>query len=136
MADTDIQALQASATTRIVGAAADGTETNPVDATGTRELKASDSVDNGAVDTVINLTTAAVEGKVGASKRTDRKYIWMQGVTVPAGVNGYIQWGFSNTTQSFKLFKDQLLCFPIGDGTEIWFKVPSGTGSVAFGEGS
>lgn len=133
---TDLTSNQAANTTKIIGSDAAGLETNTLEVTAKNEARANDCVNNGAVDTTISLTTSAVEGKVAASRRVDRKYIWMMGITVPANPNAYILWGFSNTTQSFKLFKDQLLCFPIGEDTEIWFKVPTGTGSVAFGEGS
>lgn len=133
---SDLDQKERAASVFIMGADADGKETNPVGATSNRELTNVDTVNNGGLDSVIALNTTAVEGKVGPSRKAARKYVWMQGLTVPAGANAYILWGFTSGTQSFKLFKDQLLCFPIGEGTQIWFKVPAGTGSVAFGEGS
>jgi hypothetical protein len=134
----DLTEKQSGQTVKVIGADDNGAESNYMDVSAKREARANDSVNNGAVDGVLAVNTTPSEGKVGASRRVDRKYVWMQAITVPSGANAYILWGFSNTTQSFKLFKDQLLCFPIGEGTQIWFKTPGlGTsGTVAFGEGS
>jgi hypothetical protein len=136
MADlTDIQAAQ---TIKLTGVNSSGSEDNYLKVSNNKEARANDSVNNGGLDAVLAVNTTASEGKVGATKKVDRKYIWMMPITVPTGVNAYLLWGFSNSTQSFKIFKDQLLCFPIGDGTEIWFKTPgvATSGTVAFGEGS
>lgn len=132
----DLNGKESSQSVKMTGADSTGLETNYINASALGEARTNDCVNNGAIDTVLNITTTASEGKVGGSRKTDRKYVWIQALTVPAGANGYILWGFSNTTQSFKLYKDQLLVFPIGDGSEIWFKTPASTGTVAFGEGS
>ena len=132
----DLSDKEAAQTIKLVGSDTIGVESNYLSVSAKQEARNNDSVNNGAVDGVLALTTAASEGKVGASRRVDRKYIWMQGITVTSGATPYILWGFSNTTQSFRLYQDQLMVFPIGENTEIWFKMPTGTGSVAFGEGS
>jgi hypothetical protein len=134
---TELGNKEKSSVVRVVGANKTTTgETVMQDVSANQEGKVVDTIDNGAIDTMIPVTTSPVEGKVGGSRLTDRKYIWMQGIAVPNSPNAYILWGFTNSTQSFKLFKDQLLTFPIGDGTQVWFKTPAGTGSVAFGEGA
>ena len=53
---------------------------------------------------------------------------------MPNGTVVQVKTAFSNTTQSFDLFKNQLIMVPVGPNTQIWFKVTSSTGSVAFGE--
>ena len=88
----------------------------------------SDKLNFGGVDTVLNLTTAPVEGKVGASVLEKRKYFIMQ------ALDKNVKWGFSNSTQSFDLFKNQLIMIGIGEGTQIWFKTSTGTSSVAIAE--
>ena len=93
-----------------------------------KEFYIRDTHDNGGLDIIIPLTTAPVEGKVGVSPKTLRKYVIMQALSTN------VVWGFSNVTQSFDLFKDQLIMVPVGENTQIWFKMKSATGSVAFGE--
>jgi len=135
MAGTDISFKDRASPSVIVGSDPDGTENYPVGASLNGELKTTDTIGVSAIDTILTVTTIATEGKVGVTVLPNRKYIWMQAITVPAGPNGFILWGFSNLSQSFKLFKDQMLCFPIGEGVQVWFKTQAGSGSVAFGEG-
>lgn len=133
----DLDQKERAASVFIMGADADGKETNPVGANTNRELTNVDTINNGAIDTTLTVTTTAIEGKVGLSRKVNRKYVWFMPITVPNSPNAWIWWGFTGSTQSFKVFKDQLLCFPIGEGSEIWFRSPSaGNFSVAFGEGS
>lgn len=87
-----------------------------------------DAVRVSAVDGVIALTTTPTLLKVGVSELPNRRYFFLQ------ALNNGVVWGFSNTTQSFSAFKDQLICLPIG--VSVWAKMSSGTGSVAFGEGT
>lgn len=93
-----------------------------------RDLGTSDVLDAGGLDTILNLTTTPVEGKVGVSAKANRKYFIMEALTTN------VKWGFSNTTQSFDLFKSQLIMVPVGPNTQIWFKVSTGTGQVAIAE--
>ena len=127
---TDISDIQAAQTVKVVGSAADGTEQTPVGSSVNGEVLASDTANSptGGADKLIALTTTPVEGKVAASVKADRKYIIMEGLTTN------IKWGFSASSQSFDLFKSQLVIFPAGPNTKIWFKVTAGTGSVGFGE--
>jgi len=125
----DISDVQATEAKRLVGAdPVTGDETTPIGSTTDGEIWIRDTHNNGGLDTVIALTTTAVEGKVGVTRRTNRKYVIIE------ALDTNIVWGFSNTTQSFDLFKSQLIMIPIGEDTEIWFKMRVGTGNVAFAE--
>lgn len=128
MADQDASDIQRASSVKIVGVNPDGSETNPVGSSVNKEIFIRDTHDNGGLDSVINLTTVAVEGKVGAVRKIERKYVIME------ALSNNVKWGFSQTTQSFDLFKSQLIMVPIGENTQIWFKVSTGTGSIAFGE--
>ena len=128
MADQDIPEIQATEPVRVVGTAADGSEETPIGSSSNREMFIRDTHDNGGLDTVIALTVTPKEGKVGASRKLNRKYVIIE------ALDTNIVWGFTNASQSFDLFKSQLIMVPIGENTEIWFKMKSGTGSVAFGE--
>jgi len=124
----DISDREAAQTTKLVGSESDGTETSPIGSSNNREIFIRDTHDNGGLDTVIALTTTPVEGKVGGTPKTERKYVIME------ALDTNIIWGFSETTQSFDLFKSQLIMLPIGPNTKIWFKMTNGAGSVSFGE--
>ena len=104
----------------------DGTNTAKVDAN--LDLRTADVLDAGGVDAVVALTTTAVELKVGASIRTNRKFLMLQ------GLSANIVWGLSNTTQSFKIANNQYVMVPFAPGSTIWAKVTTGTGSIAVGE--
>ena len=127
----DVDDLQATEATRVMGSDAAGNETNPVDSSPNRELWIRDTHDNGGLDAVLTLVAGVPqELKVGILPKSLRKYAIFEA----QGTN--IKWGFSNSTQSFDVFKSQLLMVPIGENTEIWFLLdkPSGTGLVAIGE--
>ena len=124
----DLSDLQAAQTIKIAGADASGIENTYIKATSNGELTTCDVLLYGGVDAVINLTTAAVELKVGGSALVNRKYVILEGQAAN------IKWGFSNTTQSFDIFKNQILMIPLGPNTAIWAKMSTGTGTIAFGE--
>lgn len=108
------------------------TDANEVDCASVspnNDLGTSDILDHGGLDAVLNLTAGVPqELKVGASKKLNRKYVVFE------ALDTNIKWGFTNTTQSFDAFKNQLIMMPVGEGTEVWFNVTSGTGDVAIGE--
>lgn len=95
------------------------------------ELATADVLNNSGLDVTLALTTTPKLGVVnvdGVTPKTNRKYFIMQALDTG------VKWGFSNTTQSFDLFKNQLIMIPAGPSTQIWFKMSSGTGSVSIGE--
>lgn len=124
----DISDIDAAQSVKLIGSSSDGTEQAPVGSTTNGEVLASDTANSGGLDAVLNLTTTPQEGKVSTSVKSDRKYIVMQ------ALDKNVKWGFSNTTQSFDLFKNQIIIVPLGPNTSVWFKMSSGTGDVAFGE--
>ena len=125
----DLSNKDSSTNTKIVGSDSLGNETDYVKVSPNQEMSIRDTHDNGGLDTILSLDAiTAVEGKVGILTKDERKYVIMEAL----GTN--VKWGFSNSTQSFDLFKSQLLMVPVGPNTEIWFIMASGTGQVAFGE--
>lgn len=120
----DASRERASSVNRITGQ----DENNVAIVTINSEVAIRDTHDNGGLDTIIALTTTPIEGKVSSSAKTERKYIIMEALTKN------VKWGFSNSTQSFDLFKSQLIMVPIGANTDIWLKTTTGSGSVAFAE--
>lgn len=92
------------------------------------ETRVDDSLNSGGVDGIISLTTTPVEGKVSGSVLANRKYVVFQ------ALDKNVKWGFSNTTQSFDLFKNQIIMVPLGQETAIWFKTSTGSSSVSFAE--
>ena len=127
----DLSDNDAALSTKITGAAADGTEEAFVGSSANREIFIRDTHDNGGLDAVLNLPAGGPqELKVGASRKSLRKYVIFE------AQDTNIKWGFSNSTQSFDIFKSQLLMVPVGENTEIWFLFDklSGSGSVAIRE--
>jgi len=125
----DIEDIDAAQTVKVVGSDPTGVEETPVSSTPNGELKIADTHNNGGLDAVLNITSGTpLELKVGASRLANRKYVIFE--ALDAGV----KWGFSNSTQSFDVFKSQLLMVPIGENTEIWFDCDNGNKSVAIAE--
>ena len=124
----DISGVEATEAVRLVGSTAEGIEESPIGSSTDREVFIRDTHNNGGLDIVIPLTIAPIEGKVELTRRINRKYVIME------ALDTNIVWGFTSTTQSFDLFKSQLIMVPIGEDTEIWFKMKVGTGSIAFAE--
>ena len=89
------------------------------------EAASIDSALTSGTDTTTNLTTTAVELKVGASRLPERKYLIVE------GLSNNIKWGFT-TSCPFDLFKNQLIMMPIG--VAVYAKMSTGTGSIAVGE--
>jgi hypothetical protein len=116
---------------KIIGADTLGAETVPAKVSPNQDLGTADVLNNGGLDLVLALTTTPKLGVVnvdGITAKADRKYFLMQ------ALDQNIKWGFTNTTQSFDIFKSQLVMVPCGPNTQIWFKMASGTGSIAIGE--
>lgn len=125
----DLTELESSGSTKLIGSDASGNETTPISSTDDGEIKSSDTTLNAGLDVVLNLVAGTPQLlKVGASVKLDRKYITME------ALDTNVVWGFTNSTQSFDLFKSQFFILPFGSDTSIWFDVKSGTGDVAIGE--
>lgn len=124
----DLSDLQAAQATKIVGSDTSGVETNAAKVSPNQDLGTSDVLTTAAVTATLALTTAATEGKVGASALANRKYFIME------ALNTNVKWGFSSGSQPFDLFKSQLIMVPAGPGISFWFKMSTGTGNVVIAE--
>jgi len=126
----DISDINAAQSVKLIGATSDGTEETPIGSSVNREILASDTANSpgGGLTATIALTTTPVEGKVGGAPKPDRKYIIMEALSTN------VKWGFTAGAQPFDLFKSQVIIFPAGPNTHLWFKMSSSTGNLAFGE--
>ena len=125
----DLTGVEAAQSVKVIGSDSTGTETNPVNATDNNDLQTADILNNGGLDTILNIVSGVPqELKVGASRKANRKYIIMEALDTG------MKWGFSSSTQSFDLFKSQLIMVPVGENTEIWFDCDAGTKDVAIAE--
>lgn len=125
----DLTGIEAAQSIKVVGSDNTGAETTPVNSTVNGDLQTADILNNGGLDTVLSIATGVPqELKVGASRKTTRKYVIMEALDTG------IKWGFSSSTQSFDLFKSQVIMVPVGEDTEIWFDSTSGTKDVAIAE--
>lgn len=100
---------------------------NAIKSTTNQDLQVDDTTRAAGVDTVITMTGAAIEVKVGASRLTTRKYVLMN----PTGNS--CKWGFTSTSQSFDIFKNGFTFFPASASTPIWIIGPAGV-TVEIGE--
>ncbi len=123
----DLTDVQSGLQVKIIGQSSTGSETNPVGATTLLDLQTADVPNQLGLNTILNLTTTPTEGKVGATALANRKIVEMQGLTTN------VKWGY-DATCPFDLFKSQFFSLPMGFNCKIYFKMSTGTGSVAFGE--
>jgi len=86
-----------------------------------------DDIRGQGLNTILSLTTSAVEGKVGTTRLSGRNYIEMQ------ALSSNVKWGYDSSCP-FDLFKNQFFALPISDVCPIYFKSSSGIASVAIGE--
>lgn len=123
----DIADINAAQSIKIIGSDSSGVEQTPVKSTTLGELNVHDIPNQTGLNTILNLTTTAVEGKVGVTALSNRKYIEMQGLT------NNVKWGY-DTTCPFDLFKNQFFALPMGSDCPIYFKASTGVAQVAFAE--
>lgn len=123
----DLTEKQAALPSKLFGSDANGDETNPVGASTLLDMFVADVPNQTGLSATLALTTTAVEGKVGAVTMTNRKYIEMQALSTG------IKWGY-DITCPFDLFKNQFFSLPAGSNCKVYFKMFTGTGSVAIGE--
>ena len=103
------------------GGVSDSNATNSED-----ELIVTDSPQQGD-STTLNLTTKAIEGKVGANAMTNRRYVEFEALTSD------VKWGY-NTSCPFSLPKKGFYVLPCGEFCTIYFKAANTTAQVAFSE--
>lgn len=109
--------------TRIVN---DG-DTNQAHVNTDNDLTVTDTPNTSGLDKVFNLTTTAQELKVGATAKTNRKYIYMEALT------NRVKWGF-NTSCNFSLAKRAFFSLPVGQNVTVYLCAESGTASIVGGE--
>lgn len=82
------------------------------------------ALDGPAVYGVLNVTTTAVEVKVGASVHTDRKVITIQ------PIDGEVYFGYDSSVTSStgtKIFRGQVYPLEVGELLPVWIVSASGT---------
>lgn len=106
---------------------------------GTNELRVNpdgsisvgDTLDAGGEDRIVSLSTTpvlAVTNLDGVTPKAARRFVILEALSMN------VKWGFSPTSQSFDLFRNQLIMLPVGPNTKIYLKVTTGTGSISVGE--
>lgn len=124
----DLNELESSQAVKLVGATGLGDEQEFANVTPNNDLQTADILNVAAADTVVALTTTPVQIRVGGTNLADRKYVILEALSTR------VKWGFSSGTQSFDIFKSQLIMVPVGENVTVWARVSSGTGSIAVGE--
>ena len=120
----DLSYLQADQVVTITG----DDESYAAKVSALKELATADVLNNGGEDKILTVTTSPIELKVGASRKVNRKYVIIE------ALDSNVKMGFSSTTQSIPIFKDQIIMMPIGENTQVWLKADSGSRNVAIGE--
>ena len=118
----DLDNIQSSGSTIIVGSNSSGLETNTVNATPNGDLNVNDGLKAGGVYGNLNLVTTATtyEAKVGASRLVNRKSL------IITAMDGDIYWGYSNAVSSSNgtpLVKGQTIIFDIdanASSFQVW----------------
>ena len=124
----DITGRERSAPVQIVGGGTSDEE-NIVNISELKELSSSDILDNGILTDTITVGTTAVELKVGASIKENRKSVFFQLLD-----GGFLYWGHSASETNFIAFKNQMTSIAAGENTSIWIKANDSGKQVAIGE--
>jgi len=93
----------------------------------TEPIIVTDIINQPGVNTILPLTTIAIEAKVGATALTNRHVVNLQALTKN------VKWGYDSTCP-FDIFKDQFFALSAGDLCTIFVKVSTGVGSIVVGE--
>jgi hypothetical protein len=123
----DLSDLNSAQNTKLTGQDNSGVETYPIKSYSNNELAVSDIPNQTGVNATLNLTTTAVEGKVGANALVNRKYVEMLALTTN------VKWGYDSTCP-FELYKSQFFSLPMGENCKVYFKASTGTAQVVVGE--
>jgi len=130
MADLDL--LDASQPTIIIGSDDTGVEQTPVSSTATGKLNVADKSNAGGVQGALSVGTSAVEAKVGASALTDRATL-----TIYNNSNSVIYWGYTSGVTSSNgtpILKREFLTFEVGPSTSIFLIAASAGNDVRITE--
>jgi len=124
----DLNELQSSGMTKIIGSASDGAEQTPVKSTANGDLNVNDMLDNGGVQGAISVSTTAVAVRVGGSNLANRKAL-----TAHNNGTATLYWGYTNavtTATGTPLMRNQFAVWDAGPNTTIWIIAASGTHDV------
>jgi hypothetical protein len=115
----DLNSLQATEATRIIGSDSVGAETYPVKSYNTHDLGTSDIIDGPGLEGAITVnSTSAIELKVGASALVGRKYI-----TLFNNSNKIIYWGRTSSVTILTgtpIFSNQFIGWRHTENAPIW----------------
>jgi hypothetical protein len=115
----DLNEIQSSGSTKIVGSDATGTEQTPVSSTALGELKSADVLNSGTgTQAALSVGTTAIEVKVNASPLSNRKV-----VTLYNNSNVTIYWGFTNgvtVSTGTPIFKNQNIVWTVGPSQKVF----------------
>ena len=123
----DIDRDKRSSPVRVVGGGSDNEE-YLVNVTSLEEISNSDILNNGGLDTTLTIGTTAIELKVGASVKENRKLLMFTALD-----NGFT-FGFSSLTQNIPILKNQTVILNVGENTEVWAINTSSNKSMAVAE--
>ena len=92
------------------------------------QLDTSDTLNDTAVSTALDLTTAPIVARAGANNLLDRKALVLQ------AKSDNILWGFSVGSQPFSLSNNEKAAFDIGPNIDVYVRMSAGTGTLAVAE--
>lgn len=123
----DITDQKRSSPVQLVGGGSDN-EGYISNVTPLKEASTSDILNNGGLDAELTVGISAVELKVGASRKANRKYVIFQ------ALDQNIKFGFTSLTQNIPCQKHRVFMLPVGENTEVWFIATEAGKKVAIGE--
>lgn len=127
----DLDGTQATEAVRVTGSDSGGKETHMVEATANNEFAVCDRLNHGGIsDEIVINDSTAIEIKIGALPKTERKCVQIQCLT------GRFKWGWTSDKTVFLSFRYQPWFFEVGPDTSIWVKSVSGNQTLAIGETS
>ena len=129
----DLDDLESSNISRLIGTDANGKETKPVRANEVYDLGVADSINSPGLQAEITLTpNVAMEIKVGASRLQTRKLCHAQ---IQTGGNVYWGWNSSVTTANgTRFFKHQMKSWPVEKDGQVWLVTAASGVKIRIGE--
>ena len=135
---TNLNKLDSSASTKIVGADTNGVESNFLGVTATQEGKSTDMFHNGFIQSRITVGTTAIIARVGGSNLANRKAL----IIINDDVKD-IAWGPNNSVtvtpgvnKGPVIVKDDREIIPVGDSIDIWIVAAAPGGNAIIQEWS
>lgn len=130
----DLDQLNASGSSKIVGSDPTGSETNFANVDSNQQLLTNDSLISGGVHGALTVGTSAIPIRVGISNLTNRKNL-----TLFNNSNTTMYWGYDNTVSILTgtpIFKDQLYSWDAGENTTIYVVASTAGNNARITEGA